>query len=146
MGTATEKDWPKRPSDSQLQEALKKDPDRAITPAVKAVCVPAHQAPPGSLQAKLLGHLHAQLSLGQSCHRQKRSCIYTHRVASVVSNSLQPCRLWPARLLCQGRVFSKQECWNVLANAAAAKSLQSCLTLCNPMDSSPPGSSVHRIL
>ena len=25
--------------------------------------------------------------------------------------------------------------------AAAAKSLQSCLTLCDPMDSSPPGSS-----
>ena len=30
--------------------------------------------------------------------------------------------------------------------AAAAKSLQSCLTLCDPMDSSPPGSSVHGIL
>ena len=29
--------------------------------------------------------------------------------------------------------------------AAAAKSLQSCLTLCNPMDGSPPGSSVHGI-
>ena len=29
--------------------------------------------------------------------------------------------------------------------AAAAKSLQSCLTLCDPGDSSPPGSSVHRI-
>ena len=27
-----------------------------------------------------------------------------------------------------------------------AKSLQSCLTLCNPIDCSPPGSSVHRIL
>ena len=27
-----------------------------------------------------------------------------------------------------------------------AKSLQSCLTLCNPMDCSPPGSSVHEIL
>ena len=27
-----------------------------------------------------------------------------------------------------------------------AKSLQLCLTLCDPMDSSPPGSSVHRIL
>ena len=26
------------------------------------------------------------------------------------------------------------------------KSLQSCPTLCDPMDSSPPGSSVHRIL
>ena len=30
--------------------------------------------------------------------------------------------------------------------AAAAKSLQSCPTLCNPRDGSPPGSSVHRIL
>jgi len=30
--------------------------------------------------------------------------------------------------------------------AAAAKSLQSCLTLCDPTDSSPPGSSVHGIL
>ena len=29
--------------------------------------------------------------------------------------------------------------------AAAAKLLQSCPTLCNPMDSSPPGFSVHRI-
>ena len=27
-----------------------------------------------------------------------------------------------------------------------AKSLQSCPTLCNSMDSSPPGSSVHRTL
>ena len=30
--------------------------------------------------------------------------------------------------------------------AAAAKLLQSCLTQCDPIDSSPPGSSVHRIL
>ena len=30
--------------------------------------------------------------------------------------------------------------------AAAAKSLQSCLTLCDPIDSSPSGSSVHGIL
>ena len=30
--------------------------------------------------------------------------------------------------------------------AAATKSLQSCLTLCDPMDISPPGSPVHRIL
>ena len=124
----------------------KNDSGRVITPAAEAVCVPAHFVPPGSLQVKQLHHLPAQLSLGQSCHRQKKSDIYVRRVALVVSNSLRPCRLWPARLLCQGRVFSRQECWNVLANAAAAKSLQSCLTLCNPMDSSPPGSSVHRIL
>ena len=40
--------------------------------------------------------------------------------------------------------FSNFQIW--YAAAAAAKSLQSCPTLCNPMDSSPPGSSVHRIL
>ena len=32
------------------------------------------------------------------------------------------------------------------AAAAAAKSLQSCLTLCDPLDSSPPDSSVYGIL
>ena len=30
--------------------------------------------------------------------------------------------------------------------AAAAKSLQLCPTLCDPMDCSPPGSSVHEII
>ena len=30
-----------------------------------------------------------------------------------------------------------------LVITAAAKSLQSCLTLCNPMDSSPPGSPIY---
>ena len=32
------------------------------------------------------------------------------------------------------------------AAAAAAKSLQSCPTLCNPIDGSPPGSPIPRIL
>ena len=32
------------------------------------------------------------------------------------------------------------------AAGAAAKSLQSCPTLCDPIDSSPPGSAVPRIL
>ena len=32
------------------------------------------------------------------------------------------------------------------AAAAAAKSLQSCSTLCNPIDGSPPGSSIPGIL
>ena len=44
----------------------------------------------------------------------------------------------------------KQKLWNkpvslVLAAAAAAKLLQSCPPLCNPIDGSPLGSSVHRI-
>ena len=34
----------------------------------------------------------------------------------------------------------------IFAAAAAAKSLQSCLTLCDPIDSSPPGSPVPGIL
>ena len=35
---------------------------------------------------------------------------------------------------------------NAAAAAAAAKSLQSCPTLCNPIDGSPPGSPVPGIL
>ena len=58
--------------------------------------------------------LRIQLSLGQSCHRQNESHVYTHRVASVVPSSLRPCRLWPARLLCPGGDFSRQEYWSVL--------------------------------
>ena len=52
--------------------------------------------------------------------------------------------------------FSRQEYWsgvplpspkmNTAAAAAAAKSLQSYPTLCDPMDCSLPGSSVHGIL
>ena len=35
---------------------------------------------------------------------------------------------------------------HLVAAAAAAKSLHLCPTLCDPMDSRPPGSSVHRVL
>jgi len=50
--------------------------------------------------------------------------------------------------------FFRQEYWSwgaiafsniTYAAAAAAKSLQSCLTLRDPMDCSPPGSSIHGI-
>ena len=37
-------------------------------------------------------------------------------------------------------------CFPLSAAAAAAKSLQSCLTLCDPIDGSPPGSPVPGIL
>ena len=51
--------------------------------------------------------------------------------------------------------FPRQEYWSGLfpfpiiytyAAAAAAKSLQLCLTLCDPIDGSPPGSPVLGIL
>ena len=48
------------------------------------------------------------------------------------------------------RCCKEQYCigsWNVRSTAAAAaKSLQLCPTLCNPIDGSPPGSSVSGIL
>ena len=37
-------------------------------------------------------------------------------------------------------------CFNFLKGGLVGKSLQFCLTLCNPVDCSPPGSSVHGIL
>ena len=118
---------------------LKKDSDRAITLALEAVHVPAHLAPPGSLQAKQLYHLHAQLSLGQSYHKQKKSCLFAHRIASVVSDSLQPCRLWPARLLCQGRGFSRQEYWSELANTGCHTLLEHLFPAALAANSRVPG-------
>ena len=47
-----------------------------------------------------------------------------------------------------GNIFNIQlRAWGMgIGAAAAAKSLQSCLTLCNPTDGSPPGSPVPGIL
>ena len=67
---------------SPAKRGLKKDCDRAITSVAEAVRVPAYLVPPGSPQAKQLYHLHAQISLGQSCHRQKNSSIYACRVTA----------------------------------------------------------------
>ena len=48
--------------------------------------------------------------------------------------------------LAQCLSHGKQSLFIITAAAAAAKSLQSCLTLCNPIDGSPPGSPVPGIL
>ena len=50
--------------------------------------------------------------------------------ASVVSNSLQPYRLWPARILCQGVGLSKQEYWSVLAKAGCHTLLKHYISCC----------------
>ena len=47
------------------------------------------------------------------------------------------------RLLNNGKILT---CLNYNTAAAAAKLLQSCLTLCNPIDGSSPGSPVLGIL
>ena len=41
-----------------------------------------------------------------------------------------------------GRFFTTSTTWKDLTAATAAKSLQSCLALCDPIDGSPPGSPV----
>ena len=56
-------------------------------------------------------------------------CVYVLRVALVMSNSLWPCRLWAARLLCQGG-FSRQEYWSVLANTGCRTLLEHYISCC----------------
>ena len=72
-------------------------------------------------------------------------------VASVVSDSVRPHRGQPMRLPCPWDSPGKNtgvgchfllECMKVKSEREVA---QSCLTLCDPMDCSLPGSSVHRI-
>ena len=73
---------------------------------------------------------------GQSCHRQKKKvlCLCTQGPL-VLANSWRPCRLWPARLLCQRGGFSRQEYWSILANTSCHTLLEhyiSCCPSCQP--------------
>ena len=73
-----------------------------------------------------------------------------------------PWEFWPQQCICTLQLV-QTACWDgrpceaglgsdgwgsplVLPQPCCAKSLQSCPALCNPMDCSPPGSSVHEIL
>ena len=69
--------------------------------------------------------------------------VTVHGVARVrhdLATKLPPPRQWEMQLW--HRDF---QCSLIASIAAAAKSLQSCPTLCDPIDDSPPGSSVHGI-
>ena len=50
--------------------------------------------------------------------------------------------------MAENSTFRKLRSWLLVSSApaAAAKSLQSCPTLCDPIDGSPPGSAVPGIL
>ena len=61
-----------------------------------------------------------------------------------IKNSLIP-KCWIKVSFCVAVHFIS-ELLNICTHAAAAKSLQSCLTLCDPIDDSPPGSPVPGIL
>ena len=64
-------------------------------------------------------------------------CIWLHRVGHDPSE-LADTHTSP--------IFTVNSAYTAAAAAAAAKSLQSCLILCDLMDCSPPGFSVHGIL
>ena len=114
--SSVEKQEPKRPSCRQLQEARNKLWWGHNSCGGGSLC-PCMLGAASGPRAKHQCHLHTPLSLGQICHRQEESCVYAWRVTSVVSYSLRPCRLWPVRLLCWGREFSRQENRSVLANS-----------------------------
>ena len=130
MSRATEKDWPKRPLITSYKRLKKKkDSDRATTAGAEAT-VSLHnwrcQGPrkPSSCTTFMLNPHGAELP------QAKKSCIYAHRVTSVLSNPLQPCRLWPARLLCQRGWFSRQENWSILANTGCHTLLEHYISCC----------------
>ena len=65
--------------------------------------------------------------------------LHTKILQSEQSSSIETFPKWKGPNLDPSDVLVKEFC-------ACAQSLQSCLTLCNPMDCSQPGSSVHGIL
>ena len=55
-------------------------------------------------------------------------------------------KILPVRFTDTVKNFEREKIFCGAAAAAAAKSLQSCPTLCDPIDGSPPGSTVPGIL
>jgi len=84
----------------------------------------------------------------------KKRLLNNRKASSVTSDCLLPNPVSQSRQpTCPGLLqYSRCYCFRPRlsfsdsAAAAAAKSLQSCLTLCNPIDGSPPGSPVPGIL
>ena len=82
------------------------------------------------------------------------SCTYMCSVTSVVSDSLRPHGPWPTRPLCPWDSPCKNTEWVAISFSSDkvwrewrewSEVVQSCLTLCDPMDCNLPGSSIHGI-
>ena len=127
MGRATEKDWPKKPSDCQLQETQNKT---LIGPELlrQRQSVSLHTCCPGSCKPSSCATFTLNPHWGRAAAGKKMSCIYACRVALILSNSLQTCGLWPARLLCQGVLWQKY--WSVLTNTGCHILLEHYMSRC----------------
>ena len=75
-----------------------------------------------------------------SLHLCMFCCLAYRVIITIFLNSIYMC----VSIVYWCSVFAIQQSDSVIY--VCAKTLQSCLTLCNPMDYSPPGTSVHGIL
>ena len=95
----------------------------------------------------------SKINADGDCSHEIKRCLLLGRKARTNLDSLLKSRdiTLPTKVcLVKGMVFPVVmygcESWTIKkAAAAAAKSLRSCPTLCDPMDCSPPGFSVHGI-
>ena len=96
---------------------------------MEAVCVPAHchQGPrkPSSSTTFALN-----LHQGRAATGKKSLASMHPGLFQSCPDPLRPCRLWPARLLCQGGGFSRQEYWNILANTGCHTLLEHYFSCC----------------
>jgi len=83
---------------------------------------------------------HAPVSMGFS-RKEYWSCLPFPPLGNIPNPEIEPGS--PGSLALAGGFFTTNATWEALCYA---KSLQSCPTLCNPKDGSPPGSPVPGIL
>ena len=89
--------------------------------------------------------------LQNHCHEIKRLLLLGRKVMTNLDSILKSRDITLPTKVCQDKamaflvVMYRCESWTIKKAAAAAKSPQSCPTLCDPIDGSPPGSSVHGI-
>ena len=101
-GEATETDWPKRSSDRQLQEAQKKTLTGPLLWQQRQSMSLHTWYRQGSHKPSSCGTFMLNLHRGRAT-RGKKSLVCMHTGSlQLCLDSLQPCWLWPARLLCQG--------------------------------------------
>ena len=67
---------------------------------------------------------------GAELPQAKKILLLCVQAALVVSNSLRPHGLWAGRLFCQGRGFSRQEYWCLLANTGFHPILEHYISCC----------------
>ena len=79
---------------------------------------------------------------------EQQQCLIDNKIFFVVEDkSFRTCfTYWFLKVYVKGFSMGATEVLSTAAAAATAKSLQSCLTLCDPIDGSPPGSPVPGIL